>query len=262
MRTGRLATPRPARQHYSVSVPRYFHPALEDEIIGLAGDEAHHALRVRRVRVGEIVSLFDGNGGEAVGVVSEVSRSALQVLVHQRFVAAEPTGRRLTLAVAVPKGERGDWMIEKAAELGVVAVWPLLTARGVVRPGLGRLAKWRRMTIESNKQSGRSRLMEICEPLDIDEALRRFAQFARVWLASPDAADSSDASAMVADSFQSQADLALIGPEGGWEESERACLVNGGARPLRLGPHILRVETAAVAAAAVWAFRRRAPHRD
>lgn len=245
-----------------MSLPRFFHPSLEGETIRLAGDEAHHALRVRRICAGETISLFDGNGGEIVGVVVDVSRSALLIAVQQRFVAPEPGGRRLTVAVAAPKGERGDWMIEKCAELGVAAVWPLLTARSVVRAGAGRLVKWRRMAVESNKQSGRSRLMEIVEPMDIDEALRRFRSFAAVWLASPDADESAEAPDVVSDTVQPQDDLVLIGPEGGWDDSERARLVASGARALRLGQHVLRVETAAVTAAAIWACRRRVPHRD
>ncbi|MEE8170680.1 MAG: 16S rRNA (uracil(1498)-N(3))-methyltransferase, partial [Phycisphaerae bacterium] len=200
------------------------------------------------------VTVFNAAGEEVVGRVSAVDRDGLEIAVEQRRMIAPPGGGGLTLAAAMPKGARGDWIIEKTAELGVSAVWPLQAARGLLQPGAKRLDKWRRIAREANKQSGRHFVMQLGESLDVAQLAGRLADFDAAWLTDSSGADPS--SVGVAERGQdARRMLAIVGPEGGFEHDEIARLRSAGAALIRLGPHMLRVETAAIAAAAVWAAR-------
>jgi 16S rRNA (uracil1498-N3)-methyltransferase len=239
-------------QDVAVSLPRFFVPSLDADPVILRGDEARHAARVRRLKTGQRVSLFDQTGAEATGVIVGVARGEVAIRVEQRLAPPAPGGMQLTLAVCAPKGARAEWMIEKAAELGVAAIWPLSTQRSVVEPRDVKLEKWRRVAREANKQSGRSEIMAV-EPLqDLEHVIGRFGEFSAVWLA--DRAGQACQSAASADS--SGAELLLVGPEGGWTRDEQATMILAGAKMVRLSRHILRIETAAIAAAAIWSARQ------
>ncbi len=129
----------------------------------LSADEAHHLSRVCRLGTGDIVEVFDGKGLATRSQVVAIVHGAVEL----EILAVEPERDpplRLTLATAVPKGERFDWLVEKATELGVERLIPIMTARSVVRPGKAKLDRLRRSIIEASKQSRRDRLM-LLEPL-------------------------------------------------------------------------------------------------
>ena len=256
-----------------MSLPRFHVHDLSAELVTLERDEAHHAIHVRRVRVGDEVSLFDDAGTQADGVVAAMSRGVVQVRIERRC-RPPPAAASLTLAVAPPKGARAEWLVEKAAELGVAAIWPIRTARGVVEPREHRLDKWRRIAREANKQSGRADAMRVEPLMDFGDALARRGRCATViadmrgsapfavWLKQsvPDPPPTSeqhprsDGGGEVAGFHL----VALIGPEGGWTEAELATAREAGAAPVCLADHVLRVETAAIALAATFAALMRA----
>jgi 16S rRNA (uracil1498-N3)-methyltransferase len=144
-------------------------------------------------------------------------------------------GESLTLAVALPKGDRQKWLVEKAVELGVVRIVPLVTERGVAQPVEQALRRLWRAVIEASKQCGRNRLLEIDEPQSWPLFVERTAGEPRRLLAHPTAT----------------ATTAAIGPEGGFTDEEVALAVVAGWQLVDLGPRILRVETAAILLAAV-----------
>jgi len=234
-----------------MALPRFFLQDLANDRLQLSGDEGRHAARVRRIQIGEEVSLFDGRGTEVIGRVTRVHRDMVELEVSQRSAIAPPASS-VTLAVAMPQGPRAEWLIEKAAELNVAAVWPLRCERGVVVPGANRIDKWRRIAREANKQSGRHFIMEIATPLERPDLLSKRAGFDQIWLADPDGGPPP------AVATRQPRSLVIIGPEGGFTEPERATILAAGARSVRLAANILRIETAAVAAAAIWAMEVRA----
>jgi len=217
----------------------------------LAGDEARHLARVLRARVGDTVAVFDGRGRSWRARVERIGRDAVDLAVDEPVAAPPPSGPRLTLAVALPKGERQKWLVEKLTELGVARLVPLETVRGVAEATASAAARLERQVIEACKQCGRDTLMEIAPGRPFDRLLAETPAGAPVVIAHPDGGP-LDVAALAAAAVAANAEemIALVGPEGGFTAEELAAADRAGAVRVSLGPHILRVETAAIALAA------------
>lgn len=215
---------------------------VQSEQVQLSGDEARHLASVMRAKVGDTVTLFDGSGAEFMARVSALDKRTVELDVLERREISREAARSLTLAVALPKGDRQKWLVEKTTELGVARLIPLITEHGVAQPTLGALDRLRRTVIEASKQCGRNRLMAIEPPLDARELFAlRFAGLRL--LAQPDGGPPVEAAS------ESEV-VAAIGPEGGFSRAELASAAVAGWQTVSLGPQILRVETAALALAA------------
>jgi 16S rRNA (uracil1498-N3)-methyltransferase len=213
--------------------------------LALKGDEAHHLARVRRVNVNDVVELFDGNGMVYLAEVREVGKDAARLTIREALRAA-PEACELTLATAVPKGVRFDWLVEKATELGVARFVPLITERSVVDPRSQKLDRVRRLVIEAAKQCGRSYLMDVVPAFTLAEY---FAQetapirlichpggrVAREWPVAHVGARAAVA----------------IGPEGGFSPAEIESATAAGWLRIGLGVTRLRIETAGLVASAI-----------
>ena len=205
----------------------------------LAGTEAHHALHVMRLSVGDEVTLFDGTGDEFAATIQATSRREITLEVGQQSPIDREAGIRITMGIALPKGDRQKVLIEKLTEVGVQRVVPLITKRSVAAPKANGLDKLRRLVIESSKQCRRNRLMEIDEPKTWDEFLNSDLPAKRL-IAHPTNerfdwnANATDACAVA------------IGPEGGFSEEEYAQAIEQGWQSVSLGKRILRIETAAI----------------
>lgn len=211
----------------------------------LAGDEARHLVRVLRATVGDRVRVFDGSGVEWPARVAAVGRDEVALDCDPPLPQEAGPGR-LTLGVALPKGERQKWLVEKLTELGVARLVPLDTDRGVAEATPAARERLRRGVIEACKQCGRNRLMEIGEPETVAAAIAAMPAGACVVIADP-GGPPLDAGGLAAGAAGV---LALVGPEGGFTAAELAAAAAAGAIRASLGPHILRIETAAVALAA------------
>ncbi len=219
-------------------------PPVEGRLV-LEGDEARHLTRVRRVAVGEVVEVFDGKGFAARARVENAGKNRVDLTLFGEPIADRVAPCRLTLATAVPKGERFDWLVEKATELGVARLVPLITERSVVDPRDAKLDRLRRVIIEAAKQSGRNRLMELDFPTPWSSLARAPADETRL-LAHPGGVP---ASAWHRIQHGSPVMLA-IGPEGGFTEPEVALAVERGWQSVGLGATLLRIETAGLAGSA------------
>ena len=225
---------------------RYFvdEPISGDRVI-LTGAEAHHLIHVMRAAPGLQVVLFDGGGDEFHSVVDRTGRSDvhLSILSRQRIDRELPLS--LTLGVALPKGDRQKWLVEKATELGVGRIVPLLTRRAVARPNEQTLNRLRRAVVEASKQCGRNRLMQIDEPESWPDFVAQTAGEPNRLLAHP------GAGGQVAHQGKKTECILAVGPEGGFADEETAMALDAGWRAVDLGPRILRVETAAMLLAAM-----------
>ena len=212
----------------------------------LEGDEARHLTRVLRAKVGDAVVLFDGTGREWQAHVASIGRDRVALDTDQPTIDPEHGGIPLTLAVALPKGERQKWMVEKLTELGTARLVPLETTRGVAEATASAQARLERGVIEACKQCGRNTFMQIAAGRSLDQLLAEVPTGACVVIAHPGgkplAADTVPASSCEV--------IALVGPEGGFTDQELAAAEHAGVIRISLGPHILRVETAAIALAA------------
>ena len=227
-------------------------PALGDaragQAIPLAEEDAHHLVHVRRLGEGASLELFDAAGRTAPGTLIPDGRGwAVRLLADPR---PAPEAPGITIFSALPKGSRADWMVEKLSELGAAALVPLLTSRSVVEPGAGKLDRFARLACESAKQSRRSGVMRI-EPLaTLEQAIHLFRQAGHKGAVL--ATERPGASLA-----ELEVSALFIGPEGGWTHADLDLLTAAGLVPARLTGSILRVETAAVAGAAVLLVRQR-----
>lgn len=221
---------------------RFYHPELPTEgRFRLDADESKHLLRVSRREVGDRVEVFDGRGVSIVARVVAGGKSAAELEIEGPPILEPPPACEIEIAAAAPKGDRFDWLVEKTVELGAVRLVPLITERSVVDPRGSKLDRLRRTIIEASKQSGRSRLMELSSPTNLRSYLETGGG-ARLVAdpkgASPSAWPRIDRGATV---------RLVVGPEGGLTDAEIAAAESLGWTLVRLGPHILRVETAALA---------------
>lgn len=226
---------------------RYYVPDLPRSggLIALSEAEAAHALRVMRVKQGDRICLFDGQGWEAEAVVTAaVQRDCCCEADPPRWVDRE-LPRAVHVAVSLPKPDRAREMVQRLTELGVTSLTPLVAQRSQCPPGGNQLAKLGRAVIEASKQCGRNRLMDIREPVSTNDFFIRSLPPLR-WIADP-TPDSGHWQAPISEA----AVVVAVGPEGGFTESERQLAMTRGFQPLWLGPRILRVETAATAIAAL-----------
>jgi 16S rRNA (uracil1498-N3)-methyltransferase len=224
---------------------------VEQPIRGLAaelgGDEARHLMAVMRASAGDVVMLFDGSGAEFVARIAKIAKHSVQLDILERREISRELPFSLSLAVALPKGERQKWLIEKTTELGVTRLIPLLTERGVAQPVESAVERLRRGVIEASKQCGRNRLMEIAQPRQAADLFAdRSVGEARL-IAHP------GGQSLNSTQFRPDGGVTMaIGPEGGFTDAEVAAATASGWQSVSLGSRILRVETAATAIAA-WA---------
>lgn len=226
--------------------------------------EFHHMVRVTRHKVGDTVRMFDGSGREADAEITFLSRSAATLSVGKVESMPEGDGPQLILAVPIPKLARAGWIVEKAVELGVSKLIPIGTTRSVVDPRETKLDNLRASVISAMKQSGRSRAMEITPVMKWPDFVKtELPQHATV-VAHPGGmpfttgfihsalAEATGRSGLAKSKGGSPTFLAVAGPEGGFTVEEVTQAVTSGARLTSLGPRILRVETAALAMAAIF----------
>jgi len=226
---------------------RYFVDKPIDSLgrVMLAGPEAHHLIHVLRAVPGMRVVLFDGSGAEFPAVVQKVGRSEIELLANSRELIDRELPFDLTLGVALPKGERQKWLVEKAVEMGVTRIVPLRTQRGVAQPVEQALSRLRRAVIEASKQCGRNRLLQMDEPQNWPDFVENWPSTASRLLAHP-ARENVDQSRPVVTELRSMRAVLAIGPEGGFTSEETALAVTAGWHTIDLGPRTLRVETAAL----------------
>jgi 16S rRNA (uracil1498-N3)-methyltransferase len=217
--------------------------------IELAEAEAHHLRDVLRLKAGAEIEAFDEAGSVGQGRIVASESAGVWVEIDKVGQTEKATGR-LTIAAAVPKGGRADWMIEKLSELGVNVFVPLQTRRSVVSPkGSSKNDRWHRLATESARQSGRAGVMQIEDMIGFDEMIQGTrAAGAEMWHLSP-AEDSVPILEMVSNLPEEL--VVLVGPEGGWSPEELQEFRTQSVKAVRLTGTILRVETAAVTAAAL-----------
>jgi 16S rRNA (uracil1498-N3)-methyltransferase len=209
-----------------------------------------HVTRVLRLRAGDPLTVFDGRGSEYRAEIASIAGGTVRVRLLARVAGRPESPLAVTLVQGVSRGERMDWTVQKATELGVCAIAPVLTARSVVRldarQAEAKLRHWQGIVVAACEQSGRCVVPELRPPEPLP-----------AWLARPTGAvlrlvlDADADTELAAMPAPVGAVELLIGPEGGFDEDEVATARRAGFRPARLGPRVLRTETAGIVALAV-----------
>jgi 16S rRNA (uracil1498-N3)-methyltransferase len=212
----------------------------------LRGGAANHVIRVLRLRAGDALVVFDGTGGEYPATIDELGKDTVVVTLGEHRGLERESPLVITLAQGIARAERMDWVVQKATELGVARIVPLVTERSVVRldaqQAQTRLRHWRAVVIAACEQCGRNRLPEVAAPTSLADLLSAVPSGSVRLMPSPGAA----LRARDLDP-QTQSVIVLVGPEGGFCESEQQAAERSGFRALTLGPRVLRTETAALA---------------
>jgi 16S rRNA (uracil1498-N3)-methyltransferase len=225
-------------------------PLQPGESLDLPSAPAEHAVRVLRLRTGDALTLFNGDGHDYPGEIVAADKRNARVKVLSCVAAAAESPLSVTLAQAMARGEKMDWIVQKATELGVTRIVPLQTERSELRLDARRaekrLAHWRAVATAACEQSGRAVIPHIEAPGPLDSWLRTLV------------GNSLPQLALLPESGQRARELDLsaggavlaVGPEGGWGERDLAALREASFRSLQLGPRVLRTETAGIAALA------------
>jgi 16S rRNA (uracil1498-N3)-methyltransferase len=243
---------------------RYFldTPIGQATSVLLQGSEAQHLTRVMRGKCGDRVELFDGSGWQWSAEIVDVGRNEVTLKILSTEEADLEPALALTVGIALPKGDRQKWIIEKLVELGVTTVIPLTTSRGVAQPVDKALVRLRNHVISASKQCGRNRLLEIGEVASLEAFLQRTAE--NRFIAHPKSAqmgvnntvaetprEQEACNISIRDiQLESGAAVVAIGPEGGFSAEEATAAAQLQWKLVDMGPRILRIETAALAFAA------------
>jgi len=218
--------------------------------VELPAAAAYHVARVLRMRAGAPLTVFDGTGDDFRCEIVSVEGERVRVRIGERATGLGESPLAITLVQAVSRSERMDWTLQKATELGVRTIAPVLSARSVVRldgpQAAKKLRHWQAIVAGACEQCGRSTLPEVRPPLELRRFLAESPRRGQRLVLSPDGPTSLAGLASVA----ARVEL-LIGPEGGLDDAELDAAVRAGYAPVRLGPRILRTETAGIVALAV-----------
>lgn len=233
-----------------MAIPRVFtdQPLAEGAAIALEPGPSHHLLRVLRLQSGAQLQLFNGRGGSFAATLAGSRGQAAQVTVSSFDPADRESPLAVELAIGISRGERMDWIVQKAVELGVAAIRPLITARTEVRlggeRGARKLGHWRHIAIAACEQCGRNLVPPIHPPRPLADWLPAAAGLGLVL--APGAAQPLAALAATPEAVS-----LLIGPEGGLTLEELAAAEAAGFHAVGLGPRVLRTETAPLVALAL-----------
>ena len=230
---------------------RFYSPPdfFSNDTVTLSAEETRHLRDVLRLRAGDQVRIFDGEGHEFQAEIYEIARTstALKIIAEVR-PPSEESPLRLTLAAAMLKSDKFDLVVQKAVELGVAQLIPLETARSDRSPRVAgkKTERWRKIALESAKQCGRAELMRIHEPIGLENV----ATVGTVLLFTE-----RNGGALAPTIIAGTEITAFVGPEGGWDDSELEFARSKAFQLVTFGGRILRAETAAIATAAILQHR-------
>ena len=218
--------------------------------VELPESAAYHVARVLRLRTGAPLVAFDGSGHDYRCEIVAIEGDTVRVAVGERTPGLRDSPLGITLVQAVSRGERMDWTLQKATELGVRAIVPVISARSVVRlderQAERKLRHWKAIVAGACEQCGRSTVPEVRDPIDFGRFVASAPREGQRLVLSP----AGPASLAGLASAAARVEL-LIGPEGGLDDHELEAAARAGFSPVRLGPRVLRTETAGIVALAV-----------
>jgi 16S rRNA (uracil1498-N3)-methyltransferase len=230
-------------------------PIAEGQTLDLPAGAARH-VQVLRMQPGSVITLFNGEGGEYEAVVERMGRSDVQVRIARHHAIEREITREIHLAVGMPANERMDWLVEKAVELGVASIRPLIAQRSVLKLSAERAEKkrahWQAIAIAACEQCGRNRVPRIHEPQDLGRWIEAEPEQALRLVLSLD----SGARPLMQAANGAAPVLVLSGPEGGLSLQEERAAIEQGFQPITLGARVLRAETAPLAVLAALTLGR------
>ncbi|WP_342220761.1 16S rRNA (uracil(1498)-N(3))-methyltransferase [Rickettsiella endosymbiont of Miltochrista miniata] len=218
------------------------------QIVNLTKEAAGHLIRVLRLQVGDEFIVFNGKAGEFRAIIIELNKSMVKVKLGEFDAVNRESSLQITLAQAVLRSDKMDYMLQKAVELGVTRLIPMLTAHSTLKLAPERWQKrslhWQGVMLAACEQSGRTRLPKLENPMTFDVATTSIKADQRIIL-QPGSKQNINSLP------HCQSVALLVGPEGGWSENELKCARVADYSPMQMGPRVLRAETAGLAAVSI-----------
>jgi 16S rRNA (uracil1498-N3)-methyltransferase len=215
--------------------------------VTISGQTGTHLIKVLRVKNGHPVTLFDGRGTEYQAVITEVKRHHITLQINSFKRVSRESPLSITLVQGISRGERMDWVLQKATELGVCHIMPIYTNRSMVsldeKRLSSRMSHWQGVITHACEQCGRNTLPELYLPTSLPGILDKLSPSHCYYL-------EPDCDRHLNQIGKPEKLCLIIGPEGGFDKEERVLMGQHGITPLNMGPRILRTETAAIAALA------------
>ena len=236
---------------------RFYHsnPLDLNQIIILDEFSSHHALRVMRVKVDDFLILFNGDGFEYRGRVSDINKKTINIEILSKEKNNNESPININLFQSISSNEKMDMVIQKATELGVSSIQPIFTSRSTVKLSLDRIKKklihWRQVSISACGQSGRSKIPTIKSPIGFDRFVEGISTNSLNLLLHP---DNSKESSNLPNKYSGDINI-FIGPEGGFSQDEVLLLKKQNCINIQLGSRILRTETAPLAIIAILQYK-------
>jgi len=236
-----------------MSAPRFFCELIAPTESRLTFDPAvAHHIRVRRLKAGQPIVLFDGSGRESYATLQFGESGQPHALITCTQTIDRELPWPITLVQGIASQDRMDWVIEKAVEIGVSALIPVLTDRSVIKLSPDRAKKrllhWQKIVVSASEQCARNRLMQIYEPCSIGQAMLLCENSPLLWCHASNTSAPIGSPGIVQTVFNAGRACVIVGPEGGFSDPEATMLEDAGARAVSLGPRILRTETAGLVA--------------
>lgn len=234
-------------------IPRIYTPQALDvhSEFELEAEAAHHLVKVLRMDVGRELILFNGNGNQYSATITRTTKKTAFVSILSQEHKPNSSPVQIELAIGISKGDRFDWVLQKATELGVSRITPLFTSRCEIKLSGERLSKkmtgWQKTVIGACEQCQRNELPKLAEPLNIDDFVSQAAAELKFVL-------HHRSEHSLSNDTPPQSVVILVGPEGGLSDEEIQSAESNGFTPLKLGNRVLRTETAPVAALSVMQY--------
>lgn len=227
---------------------------ISPQSLEIKGEELKHLVRVLRKKQRDVIDVIDGQGNLYTAVISKITKQAVLGEIQKRTRYVGEPNFQLTLAQAIPKGTRFDWVIEKGTEIGVSTFIPLLCENSIVEDVSSRHNRWKKIAIAAMKQSARSVLPEITAAQTIHDVVRKTGLL-KSGLIAESGSSAKNLSNILSEirqkSTQFKSAILLIGPEGGFSDQEVQFAIENGYYRFSLGPRRLRSETAGIVASAI-----------
>ena len=236
---------------------RFYHsnPLDLNQIIILDEFSSHHAIRVMRVKVDDFLVLFNGDGFEYRGRVSDINKKTINVEILSKEKKNNESPININLFQSISSNEKMDMVIQKATELGVSSIQPIFTSRSTIKLSLDRTKKrvihWKQVSISACEQSGRSKIPTIKSPIEFDQISEGIKTNSLNLLLHP---DNLEESSNLPNEYSGDINI-FIGPEGGFSQDEALLLKKQNCINIQLGPRILRTETAPLAIIAILQYK-------
>ncbi len=224
---------------------------LKGDLIIISGEEYNHLTHVMRKKIGDNIMISDGEGNAYQAIIINISKKQVEAKILEKYTHHNEPGRKLTLAVALLKNpSKYDFLVEKTVELGVHQIIPILTQRTI--PRSAKVERWQKLSIAAMKQSGRSYLPKVLDPITFIELVSTLGDYSEKFIFHNLHYNNENTySFNTIHKLNLSNTLILIGPEGGFTDEEIALALNAGYKIVSLGSRRLRTETAAIVASTI-----------